>query len=103
VDCEPADAVYNGGATALLARIIASGTGSRARYARAALFDPLGIGPTTGSPPHRRGICGIGLRMTPRDLARIGQLLLDGGEWARQARAADRVGRAHNDARGRHR
>jgi CubicO group peptidase (beta-lactamase class C family) len=83
---------YSGGATALLGRLIARGTGrSLPDYARAALFDPIGIGPTEwvtskdtwvyrqsgrgdGEP-----IAASGLRMTPRDLARIGQLVLDSG------------------------
>ncbi len=83
---------YNGGATALLGRLIAKGTGrSLPDYARAALFDPIGLGRTEwvtseetwvfrqsgvadGEP-----IAASGLRMTPRDLARIGQLVLDGG------------------------
>jgi CubicO group peptidase (beta-lactamase class C family) len=39
--------IYNGGATALLARIIAKGTGRTLHdFARNTLFDPLGIGPT---------------------------------------------------------
>jgi CubicO group peptidase (beta-lactamase class C family) len=74
---------YNGGATALLARIIAKGTGRPlSAFAREALFDPIGVGPTEwftskdGEP-----IAASGLRMTPRDLARIGQLMLSGGTW----------------------
>jgi CubicO group peptidase (beta-lactamase class C family) len=83
---------YSGGATALLGRLIARGTGgSLPDYARAALFDPIGLGQTEwitsketwvarqsgggdGEP-----IAASGLRMTPRDLARIGQLVLDHG------------------------
>jgi len=74
-------------------------------YARAALFDPIGLGRTEwvtseetwvfrqsgvadGEP-----IAASGLRMTPRDLARIGQLVLDGG-----MAAADRSCRP-NDSR----
>jgi CubicO group peptidase (beta-lactamase class C family) len=75
---------YNGGATALLARIIAKGTGrSLTEFAREALFDPLGIGTTEwftgkdGDP-----VAASGLRLTPRDLARVGQLMLNGGTWA---------------------
>lgn len=38
---------YSGGATALIGRLIAKGTGmSLPDYARQALFDPLGLGPT---------------------------------------------------------
>jgi len=72
---------YCGGATALLARMIAKGTGKPLHdFARAALFDPLGLGPTEwltgrdGEP-----IAASGLRMTPRDLARIGTMMLRGG------------------------
>ena len=74
---------YNGGATALLARIIAKGTGKPLHaFAREALFDPLGIGSTEGF-PERGGeaIAASGLRMTPRDLARIGSMMLQGGMW----------------------
>jgi CubicO group peptidase (beta-lactamase class C family) len=74
---------YSGGATALLGRIIADGTGkSLPDFAREVLFDPLGIGPTEwfvssdGVPA-----AASGLRMSPRDLARIGHLMLGGGVW----------------------
>jgi CubicO group peptidase (beta-lactamase class C family) len=75
--------VYNGGATALIGRLIAKGTGrDLAEFARESLFDPLGIGRTEW----HRGRDGVpmaasGLRMTPRDLARIGQMVLAGGRW----------------------
>ena len=75
--------VYNGGATALLARIIAKGTGKPLHeFARETLFDPLGIGPTEWL-TDRGGevIAASGLRMTPRDLARIGLMMLKGGVW----------------------
>lgn len=74
--------IYNGGATALLGRLIAKGTGQPLPdFARAALFDPLGIGPTEWA----RGRDGVpsaasGLRMTPRDLARVGQSILGRGQ-----------------------
>ena len=79
---------YNGGATALLGRIIAKGTGkSLPDYARAALFDPMGLGQTEWVSSKDTWIGGgdgepaaaSGLRMTPRDLARIGQLVIDNG------------------------
>src|SRR5215471_9240794 len=75
--------LYSGGATALLARIIAKGTGKRLdAFAREALFDPLGIGPTEWL-ADRRGepIAASGLRMTPRDLVRIGSMMLKSGTW----------------------
>jgi CubicO group peptidase (beta-lactamase class C family) len=72
---------YCGGATALLARIIADGTGKTLHaFAREALFDPLGLGPTEwladakGEP-----YAASGLRMTPRDMARIGMMMAGGG------------------------
>lgn len=74
---------YCGGATALLGRIIAKGTGkSLGDFAREVLFDPLGMGPIdwfTG----RDGelIAASGIRMLPRDLAKVGQLMLRGGVW----------------------
>ena len=75
--------VYNGGATALLGRLIAKGTGkSLHEYAREVLFDPLGIGPTDWyAEENGELIAASGMRMTPRDLARIGQLTLRGGVW----------------------
>ena len=74
---------YNGGATALLGRLIAKGTGRTLHaYAREVLFDPLGIGPTDWHADQRGElIAASGIRMTPRDLARIGELTLRGGVW----------------------
>lgn len=83
---------YNGGATALLGRLIEKGTERQLHdFARDALFNPLGIGKTEW----RRGadgepIAASGLRLTPRDLARIGVVLLGGGQWnGRQVIPAD--------------
>jgi CubicO group peptidase (beta-lactamase class C family) len=73
--------IYCGGATALIGKILEKGTGQSLHdYARAALFDPLGIGPTEwriGRDGETDFASGLGMR--PRDLARIGQMLLDGG------------------------
>jgi CubicO group peptidase (beta-lactamase class C family) len=74
---------YCGGATALLGRIIAKGSGkSLDAYAREVLFDPLGMGPTEWH-KGRNGelIAASGIRMVPRDLARIGELMRRGGAW----------------------
>ncbi len=72
---------YCGGATALLGGLIARGTGRPlAEFARAALFEPLGIGAfewTAGE--DGVAMAAAGLRLRPRDLAAIGTLLLDGG------------------------
>jgi CubicO group peptidase (beta-lactamase class C family) len=75
--------IYGAAGTTLIGRLITQGTGqSLPDFARANLFDPLGIGPTEWS----KGLNGepapsSGLRMTPRDLARIGQLILNRGQW----------------------
>ena len=77
---------YSGGATALLARIIAKGTGrSVHEFAREYLFDPIGLGPTEWAATDKgEPFAASGARMTPCDLARIGTLMLAGG------RAGDR-------------
>ncbi|MFC4997943.1 serine hydrolase domain-containing protein [Dactylosporangium cerinum] len=74
---------YSGGATALLGKLIADGTGQPLeRYGRTALFDPLGI-ETVEWMAGTDGVASAasGLRLTPRDLARIGELVLAEGEW----------------------
>ena len=82
--------IYNGGATALVARIIAKGTGKPLHdFARETLFDPLGIGPTEWLTDRGgEAIAASGLRMTPRDLARIGLTMLNGGMWHDRRRAS---------------
>ena len=72
---------YSGGATALLARIIAKGSGKTLHaFARENLFDPLGLGPTAWDADAKgEAIAASGLRMTPRDLARIGMVMAGGG------------------------
>jgi CubicO group peptidase (beta-lactamase class C family) len=90
--------VYNGGATALLGRLIARGTGkSLHAFARETLFDPLGIGPTDWhADKDGELIAASGLRMTPRDLARIGELTLRGGVWGGRAVVpAEWIARCH--------
>ncbi|WP_282608155.1 serine hydrolase [Pelagibius sp. Alg239-R121] len=74
---------YNGGTTALLAKLIARGSGKPLfDFARDKLFDPLGISDVEWV----KGIDGeaaaaSGLRMRPRDLAKIGQVVLNRGQW----------------------
>jgi CubicO group peptidase (beta-lactamase class C family) len=72
---------YCGGATALLGRVIAKGTGQPMHdFAREALFDPLGVGPTDWlSDDKGEPYAASGLRMTPRDLARVGVMMASGG------------------------
>lgn len=78
--------VYNGGATALLGRLIVKGSGCSLRdYARTKLFVPLGIAKydwVQGSDGDF--IAASGLRLRPRDLAKFGQLVLNGGCWHNQ-------------------
>jgi len=75
--------IYGAAAPALIGRLIASGTGqSLPDFAREALFDPIGVGPTAWSNGYNgEPSPASGLRMTPRDLARIGQLVLNRGKW----------------------
>ena len=75
--------IYNGGTTALLAKLIAQGTGQAFRLSRlGCLFSPLGITSTEwragkdGEP-----LAASGLRLTTRDLARIGVMILQKGQW----------------------
>jgi CubicO group peptidase (beta-lactamase class C family) len=76
--------IYCGGATALLGRLIERGTGADLHtFAKTALFEPLGIASTEWS----KGGDGVasaasGLRLAPRDLACIGQMIVEGGKWA---------------------
>lgn len=74
---------YNGGNTALLAAIIERQTGaSLASFAESNLFAPIGITNWRWvNDPWGRAISFAGLRMTPRDLAKVGRMMLDGGRW----------------------
>jgi CubicO group peptidase (beta-lactamase class C family) len=75
--------IYCGGATALLGRLIAKGTGETLHgYSRRVLFDPLGFGPSEWAKgddgePHAAS----GLRLLPRDMLKVGELVLSGGTW----------------------
>jgi CubicO group peptidase (beta-lactamase class C family) len=74
---------YNGGGTALIAAVLQKATGKQLdELARTLLFEPLDI---TDVEWHRwdngTAIAASGLRMRPRDLARIGQLVLSRGTW----------------------
>ena len=74
---------YNGGTTALLAEIVRRASGRTLEdVAAAELFEPLGITDvewvryTNGDP-----MAASGLRLRPRDLAKIGHLVLSRGDW----------------------
>lgn len=78
---------YNGGGTALLAQIVADGTGLPIdRYAAERLFAPMGIRSWQWvEDMHGRPMAFNGLRLRPRDLLKFGRLVLDRGRWnARQ-------------------
>jgi len=75
--------IYSGGAVALLGRLIAKGAGKALpEFARESLFAPLGIENFEWA----EGQDGVpsaasGLRLRPRDLLRIGALVLAQGRW----------------------
>jgi CubicO group peptidase (beta-lactamase class C family) len=88
---------YCGGATALLGRLIAKGTGEPLlAYCQRVLFDPLGFGPATWAKGRDGEFrAASGLRLLPRDLLKIGQLVHAGGAWdGRQLVPRDWVKRA---------
>lgn len=74
---------YSGGATALLGEVLVRATGQPLDVlAREWLFAPLGIEHTAWRRDKRDRVTPYGgLRLRPRDLARIGRMLLDGGQW----------------------
>lgn len=74
---------YNGGGTLLLGAVIAKAA-DRALddVAHKFLFEPLGITDFTWTKNSENGILEVGgLRLCSRDLAKIGQLVLNGGNW----------------------
>ncbi|GLQ09384.1 6-aminohexanoate-dimer hydrolase [Devosia yakushimensis] len=74
--------IYSGGSVALIGALIARGTGqSLPDFAREALFTPLGIDEFEwSSGPDGVPSAASGLRLRPRDLLRIGELVLNYGE-----------------------
>ena len=88
---------YSSGSTTIITALLHKATGqSLDRFAQTELFDPLGITDVewrrfaSGEPN-----AASGLRMRPRDLIKIGQLVLDHGAWkGRQIVPADWVAAA---------
>jgi CubicO group peptidase (beta-lactamase class C family) len=73
---------YNTGALTLVSAIVRKATGRPLdELARAALFEPLGITDVEWSRVKGDTDAGGGLRLRPRDMAKIGQLVLAGGRW----------------------
>jgi CubicO group peptidase (beta-lactamase class C family) len=73
---------YNTGALRLVSAIIHKATGHPLdEIARATLFEPLGITSVEWARVKGDTDAGGGLRLRPRDMAKIGQLVLAGGRW----------------------
>ncbi|MGR4871489.1 serine hydrolase [Variovorax sp. LARHSF232] len=77
---------YNGGLTAVLGLLLEEQTGSSLQeYAGQRLFAPLGIRDWEWVADLRgRTRAYTGLRLRPRDLARLGRLMVQGGRWQGQ-------------------
>lgn len=75
--------IYNGGGTELLGNIVEHVSGKPLEaFAREALFQPLGIADFEWK-AYKNGkiAAAAGLRLRPRDAAKIGQLVLNRGQW----------------------
>ena len=73
---------YSTGALALVSAIVHKTTGQPLdEFARANLLAPLGISGEQWSRLGRDTDAGGGMRLRPRDMAKIGQLVLAGGRW----------------------
>lgn len=75
---------YNGGGTTLLAAVLEKTTRQRLEdYARDKLFRPLSIVDSewVRLPTSKKASAASGLRLRPRDTAKLGQLLLADGVW----------------------
>ena len=78
---------YSGGSAALISAILHKATGKTEDVlAQELLFAPLGISDVEWGryPANNEPMAASGLRMRPRDLAKLGQLVLNHGEWDRQ-------------------
>ncbi len=76
-------ATCNGGAATLLGTLICRASGlSLAEFARESLFEPLGISSFEWAKgPDGAHLAASGLRLTARNLARIGELVHGKGQW----------------------
>jgi CubicO group peptidase (beta-lactamase class C family) len=73
---------YNTGALAFVSAIVRKATGRPLdEFARETVFDPLGIAPLEWKRVKGETDAGGGLRLRPRDMVKIGQLVLAGGDW----------------------
>ena len=82
---QPPDTVwtYNGGGTELLGNIVERVSGKPLEaFARETLFEPLGISDLEWMKYGNGKVASaVGLRVRPRDAAKIGQLMLSRGTW----------------------
>jgi CubicO group peptidase (beta-lactamase class C family) len=73
---------YNTGALRLVSAVIHKAVGRPLdEFAQAELFEPLGIRDADWIRVRGEADAGGGLRLRPRDMAKIGQLVLAGGRW----------------------
>jgi CubicO group peptidase (beta-lactamase class C family) len=76
------DFFYNTGALTLVSAIMRKAVGHPLdEFARETLFEPLGITDFEWTRVKGDTDAGGGLRLRPRDMAKIGQLVLAGGRW----------------------
>ncbi|WP_245324553.1 serine hydrolase [Bradyrhizobium sp. AT1] len=76
------DFFYNTGALTLVSAIVRKAVGKPLdEFAREALFEPLGITRYEWTRVKGDTNAGGGLRLRPRDMVKIGQLVLAGGRW----------------------
>lgn len=73
---------YNTGALALVSAVVRKAAGRPLdEFARAKLFEPLGISSAEWGRVRGDTDAGGGLRLRPRDMAKIGELVRAGGRW----------------------
>ncbi len=77
---------YNGGSTAILAEVLTKTSGkSLSTLSKEWLFDPLNIKEYEWATDfHDRALAFAGLRLRPRDMLKLGRLMLNGGVWEKK-------------------